>query len=305
MHEKLTHENGLGNGEAGAACEDTETIMEFSPVSVALLLLMTGLLIAAFWENLSWLVTTWGKDEFYSHGFIIPLISGYLIFRKWPRLRELPRQGAALGLVVVFFGILLHFIGTFLDIHFVSSFAFIVVVFGLVWWIFGKHIIAEVAFPLLFLFFMVPLGKLLIDQVAQPMQLFGAKLAGETARALGMQLVIEGTSLITPEYTFEVAVACSGLKSAIAMLALGALLAYLVKAPWWKRVLLFASSLPVAIVANAARIWVTTVMGRSLGAKMATGFAHEFSGMLVFLLAFLGLFGMTVLLKCTELRDDL
>ena len=152
---------------------------------------------------------------------------------------------------------------------------------------------------------MIPLGRLLIDQVAQPMQLFAAQVAGAGAQILGMPTQIDGTTLRIPDYTFEVAVACSGLKSAIAMLALGALLAYVVKDVWWKKAIIFGAALPVAMLANAARIWLTMMLGRGISEKAAEGFFHTFSGMLVFLLAFIGLFGVTNLLKCKQLRDDI
>lgn len=267
--------------------------------------ILFALVLLIFWPNLNWLVRTWAADEFYSHGFLIPVISAYLIHRKWHALSKLPRSGHGWGLLVVVLSIALHIAATFLDVNFVSTFAFIGVVSGLVWWIWGWQVFRTLAFPLSFLVFMVPLGKLLVDQVAQPMQLFGAKLAGAAAQFMGMPATIDGIKLSTPEYTFEVAIICSGLKSAIAMLALGALLAFLVKGAWWQKLVIFVSALPAAVLANAVRIWLTLVMGRSLGEKAAEGFFHTFSGTLVFLLAFLGLFGVTSLLRCRHLRDDI
>ncbi len=269
------------------------------------LAVVIALLVVAFWENLDWLVRTWSADEFYNHGFLIPLISGYLIYRKWDHLKQLPRVSFYGGILVMLASLALHLVATYLDVHFPSTFGLIGMMIGLVWWLWGWQVLKAIVFPLAFLCFMVPLGKLLVDRVAQPMQLLGAKLAGGAAQFLGMPTRIDGTTLQTPEYTFEVAVACSGLKSAIAMLALGALLAYLVKCVWWKRLVIFAASLPAAILANGIRIWLTLVMGRALGEKAAEGFVHTFSGMLVFLLAFLALFGVTSLLRCTQLRDDI
>ena len=284
---------------------DIESRGTASIATVAPPVLLFILALAVFWPNLVWLVQTWTADEFYNHGFLIPLISGYLVYRKWHRLGSLPRTGHGWGVALIVASVCLHLVATYLDVNFVSTFALIGVLAGLVWWLWGWQVFDEVAFPFGFLVFMVPLGKLLIDQVAQPMQVVGAKLAGGAAQFLGMPVAIDGITLSTPEYTFEVAIACSGLKSAIAMLALGALLAFLVKGAWWQRIIIFASALPVAILANAVRIWLTLIMGRSLGEKAAEGFFHTFSGALVFLLAFLGLFGVTSLLQCRQLRDDI
>ena len=150
---------------------------------------------------------------------------------------------------------------------------------------------------------MVPLGKLLIDQVSQPMQVLGAKMAGISAQMLGM-----------PRIEWRVAGdAWLHLRGRGGLLRLvrhrdaraGGVVAYLVKAPLWKRLVIFASSLPVAILANAVRIWLTVMLGTALGHEAAEGFFHTASGMIVFVLAFLGLFGVTVLLKCRRLRDDI
>lgn len=108
-----------------------------------------------------------------------------------------------------------------------------------------------------------------------------------------------------PDYTFEVAIPCSGLKSAIALTALGALYAYLLVGPLWKRWLVFAASLPVALMANGARLWLTLVLAASLGPKTAEGFFHELSGIFVFIIALAGLFGIGSLIGCSQIREDI
>lgn len=284
---------------------DTPPIPQVDVVDLLPSLAIAGLLVYLFRANLSWLFQTWRLDEYYTHGFLIPLISAYIIYRQAGSLAALPKTGHVWSVLVLVPTICLHFVATYLDVNFAISFALIGWLIGLTWLLWGWPVLTRLLFPLAFLGFMVPLGKLLIDQVSQPMQVLGAKMAGISAQILGMPLRIEGVSLETPDYTFEVAEACSGLKSAIAMLALGALLAYLVKAPTWKRLVIFASSLPVALLANAIRIWLTVMLGTALGHEAAEGFFHTASGMIVFVLAFLGLFGVTVLLKCRRLRDDI
>ncbi|HCU36483.1 MAG TPA: hypothetical protein DGT21_13840 [Armatimonadetes bacterium] len=284
---------------------ETPPIPQVDVVDLLPAVVIAGLLVYLFRANLSWLFQTWRLDEYYTHGFLIPLISAYIIYRQAGSLAALPKTGHVWSIVVLAPTICLHFAATYLDVNFAVSFALIGWLVGLTWLLWGWPVLTRLLFPLAFLGFMVPLGKLLIDQVSQPMQVLGARMAGISAQMLGMRLEIDGVSLETPDYTFEVAEACSGLKSAIAMLALGALLAYLVKAPTWKRLLIFASSLPVAILANAVRIWLTVMLGTALGHEAAEGFFHTASGMLVFVLAFLGLIGVTVLLRCRRLRDDI
>lgn len=262
-------------------------------------------LVVCFYDYLGWMLERWWKDEYYGHGFMIPLISGYLVWRQWPKLRSLPREGFGSGLWVMGAGIALHVAATFTDVNFASGFAFIVVLYGAILWLFGWPVARALAFPVAYLVFMVPLGRVLVDMFAQPMQLFSAQYGAVVARALGIPAQTEGTTIHIPNYTFEVAIACSGLKSVISMSALGTLYAYMVDAALWKRLVIVAASFPVAIAANGGRITATLILGRIFGQKAAEGFFHSFSGTLVFLLAFLGLFLVGAILQCMRMRDDI
>jgi exosortase len=202
-------------------------------------------------------------------------------------------------------GLGLHVVATFTDVNFASGFAFIVVLYGAIIWLYGWPVARAVAFPVAYLVFMVPLGRVLVDMFAQPMQLFSAQYGAVVARALGIPAQTEGTTIHIPNYTFEVAIACSGLKSVISMSALGTLYAYMVDAALWKRIVIVAASFPVAIAANGGRITATLILGRIFGQRAAEGFFHSFSGMLVFLLALLGLFLVGAILQCTRMRDDI
>lgn len=275
------------------------------PPSIWLLVAVAAGLLLAYGQLLIWMGQRWYKSEYYGHGFLIPLISAYLIYRQRERLRDLPREDFRWGLPVVAGALLLHLLATWRDVHFPSGFALVATIFGLVIWLWGWPTARAVVFPVAFLFFMVPLARLLVDQFAQPLQLLGANLAGRLAYAIGVDTIIEGTMIHTPVYTFEVAIACSGLKSSIAMAALAALLAYLVVAPLSKKTLLFLASVPIALMANTARIFVTLVLGQTLGPEAAEGFFHSVSGILVFLIGFAGLFLVGRGLGCWQFRDDI
>ena len=190
------------------------------PFTVVLLLLA---LAAAFSRHFVWLVEKGWHNEYYGHGFLIPVISAYLIYRRRAQLAALPREGFWWGLPLILLGLALHVLAVGKDVNFPQGFALVTVIFGLVVWCYGRPVARDVAFPLVFLLFMVPMGRFLVDQFAQPMQLWGARLAGGAAAFSGIPVTVEGTSMCIPDYTFEVAIACSGLKSAIALTALGAL----------------------------------------------------------------------------------
>jgi exosortase A len=269
------------------------------------LVLVIVALLATFSRHFVWLVEKGWHNEYYGHGFLIPLISAYLIFRRKEHLSTLPRTGFYWGLPLIVIGLALHIFAIATDVNFVQGFGLVIVICGLVMWLWGKPVATDLAFPLIFLMFMVPMGRLLVDKFAQPMQLYGAMIAGGAASFAGIPVHVDGTSMTIPDYSFEVAIPCSGLKSAIALTALGAVYAYLLVGPMWKRWAIFMASLPVALVANGVRLWLTLVLAASLGPKTAEGFFHELSGILVFIIALAALFGIGSLIGCSQIREDI
>ncbi len=274
-------------------------------ISSVQLFILSAAVLLVYRRYIFWMVDWWSRSEYYGHGFLIPIVTGYLIWRQREGLRELPRKEFRAGIKLIAASLLLHIAATFGDVHFLSGFALVGTIFGLVVWLGGRSWGRALAFPIAFLLFMVPLDRLLIDQLAQPLQVFSAQMGGRAVAAIGTRIAIEGTMIHTPVYTFEVAIPCSGLKSMIAMTALAALFAHLLIAPRWKKLLLFAVAVPVALLANTVRIFVTVVLGTTLGPAMAEGFFHSVSGILVFMLGLAGLFGAGRLLGCLQLREDI
>jgi len=275
-----------------------------APSPIQLITIGAALLLA-YGHYILWMVERWWGSAYYGHGFLIPIISGYLIWRLRKRLWQLPRECFNWGIVIVGGSLLVHLAASFADVHFPSGFALVGTIFGLVVWLGGRAWGRMLIFPIGFLSFMVPLGRLLVEQIAGPLQLLSAQLGGQAVAMIGGMVEIEGTLIRTPIYTFEVAIPCSGLKSTIAMTALAALFAYLVVAPRWKKLVLFACSFPVALLANTARIFVTVILGTTVGPAAAEGFFHSVSGIIVFLFGLGGLFVVGRILGCLQLREDI
>ena len=267
--------------------------------------LLTVAVAGAFHETLAWLGQQWWKDEYYGHGLLLPLVSAYLIYHGRARLAQLPRRGDRRGLAVAAAALLLHVAALNFGVHFVSGFALVATLWGLSLWLWGPEVARALLFPTAFLLFSVPLSRPLVEKLALPMQLFSAKGAGMVAQSLIGDVTINGVNIVTPNYTFAVAIPCSGLKSLIAMSALGALFAYAVEGPPVRRVILFLASFPIALLANLVRIFATVVLGNTIGTAAAEGFFHTLSGAFVFLLALGGLFALGGALGCHRLRDDI
>ena len=122
---------------------------------------------------------------------------------------------------------------------------------------------------------------------------------------MGLPVKQIGTTVVMPDYTFEVAIPCSGLKSSIAMTALAALLAFVFEGALWARWVIFATAIPIALVANGFRIILTLVLARSIGPGAAEGFSHTLAGLVVFAIALGGLLTVARSVGCKALRADI
>ncbi len=291
--------------QAAPSPDDGQTPPPFrilNPLSIA----VAVLLVVAFAPYLDWMGRIWMKSPYYGHGPIIPLLSGWIIYtRRHDFFAAREEGGNFWGVPVVLLGLGMHAWAIFRDVNFPQGFAMIGVIAGLALLLWGWERAKILSFPIAFLCFMVPIGRLLVTKLSNPMQIGAAAIAARVPILLGVPTQVHGTTISIPDYTFEVAQACSGLKSIIAMTALAALFAYLVVAPMYKRLILLAASVPVALAANSCRIALTLLLGRSFGPAAAEGFFHSLSGIMVFLLGLTGLFLVSKALKCDSMREDI
>jgi len=265
---------------------------------------LLGLLAFVFGPTWAWAVGIWRESEYYGHGFLIIPVSGYLAWRL-ARRRPMPGGSNWPGLLLTGFGLVLHLGGRLLDVWFPSGFGFVVALGGLVWWLWGAKTARHFWFPIVYLAFAVPLERILVLQLAQPLQLGSTAAAAVVLKSAGLPIEHEGTTLRVPDYTFEVGVPCSGLKTAIAMTALSALVGYLMTGVWWARLGIFFAGVPLALVANALRIVVVLVLASTVSPAVAEGFFHTASGLLVFALGVGGMLLVARFLGCRAIRSDI
>ncbi len=264
---------------------------------VALLGLLYGPIFA-------WMFERWLHDPFYGHAIAVPVVSAFLLWRKRSLLKQNAAAGSMLGLAAIVAGVVLDIAGRALQIHFVEALSFVPLLWGIIAWMWGWQVGATAAFPVAFLTFMVPLSRMLVEFVAFPLQIASAAAAGGLLGVVGIPVFVSGVDVHVPEYTFEIDVPCSGLQSVIAMGALAALFAYVVRGKLWARVAVFGLSVPVALAANVGRIVTVLLLAMCAGRDVATGFFHGFSSVFVFILAAFGLIAVGRLLGCTTIRED-
>lgn len=242
------------------------------------------------------LVGQWASDDDYTHGFLIAPLALYFVWERRGTLRLMTPKPNLLGAVVLAFGLLILITGSVGAELFLQRASLMVVIAGLVLLVLGTAVLRELAFPLAFLVFMVPLPAVVMNAVAFPLQLFAAESATFCMQAGGIPVLREGNTIVLSNTTLEVVEACSGIRSLQALLALGAVYGYFTQKAVWKRWALLLLSIPIAIAANAIRVAGTGFLAHHIGAEAAQGFYHSFAGWIVFLVAFVLLLGAGTLL---------
>ena len=228
----------------------------------------------------------WLLDENYAYGFLIPPLALYFVWEKRERLRGLPAEGSPWGLALLALALFVFAAGTLAGVLILPRASAILLLLGGILWIGGKRWTRELWFPVLFLFLMLPIPNVILNQIAFPLQLFAAEVAEETLFLLEIPVRRMGNVIHLPHTQLEVAQACSGLRSLLALVTTGVIFAYFFGTTWPQRVLIVAVSIPIAILVNAARVAVTGVLAHRYGMEVASGFFHMLEGFGMFALAF-------------------
>ena len=291
----MTQENGRTEGTsspAGAAR---------TAVGIALL---AALVATVYGRALATLWLTWMTNPNYSHGYLIPPVAAFLIWRERRRFAESVGRGTVWGLLLVGLALLAHLMSIRAGVFMTQGYSLVLLVFGVVLYLFGGRATRTVWFGIAYLVFMLPMPPFLMNVVSFQLKVFAARVGSGIAAKMGIPLVRSGMTIHMPAGSLRIADPCSGLRSLIALVALGALFAYLTKGPLWKRIVLFASALPLAVIANVIRIGVLCAVANVWGVDAALGFFHDFSGVLLFLIAFAGLAVVRKLLRFSEPEED-
>ena len=254
------------------------------------LITLAVLTIIAYIPTFIWMFNRWNsKDSYYSHGFLVPFVSIFLVWLMKERLAETKIEPSNLGWFFFSSGILIHSISALWRIYFSSGFSLILVIVGLILLFFGKKFLKQLLFPIGFLLFMIPLPLVAVANISFKLKIFAAKVSTVVINKLGIPAIRDGSVIKTAHSYIVVEDPCSGIRSLIALFALGALMAYFSNVSRTKKAILFLASVPIAVGSNAIRIVALSLVSEMYGSKIATGIFHDIMGMLVFVFAFLGL----------------
>jgi len=263
--------------------------------------LLVTVLLALYAPVLVHLVRQWWTDPDYSHGFLVPLLSAYLIWQRRDKLAEVARKPSNWGLLVVLGSLGLLFLGSLGAELFLTRISIIGTICGLIAYFSGWKLLRAMAFPLAFLLFAVPIPVIIYNEIVFPLQFLASRFATSCLETLNLfPIMREGNVLIMPGMRLEVVEACSGIRSLMSLLALAAGYGYLAEKSIAVRWFLFLAMVPLAIVSNGTRVMITALMTNYIGPKAAEGFMHEFSGWVIFVVAtalFLGLHSLTIFVR--------
>ena len=253
----------------------------------AVLIGLVGILYAGV---LKILVGQWWNEPDYGHGFLVPLFSGYVVWRQREKLFKIESKPANFGLLVMVGAVLLLLVGSLGAELFTSRVSLLVLLAGIILFLAGWQVLRAVSFPLAFLLLMIPIPVIIYNQITFPLQLIASRFATFWLEVVQVPVLREGNVLILPNYSLEVVEACSGIRSLMTLITLAVAYGYLVEPRRWVRYSLVILMIPIAIVSNAIRIMGTGVLTYRFGPKAAEGFFHEFSGWVIFLAALILMF---------------
>ncbi len=243
-------------------------------------------LLAWIYHGILWrLVEQWWGDPDFSHGFLVPFFSGLVVWQNRKRLAEIVWAPSWSGLVIVAGSLLTLIVGVLGAELFLARSSLILLLAGLTILFLGWTSFRAVLFPWACLFLMLPIPKIIYNQITLPLQFLASRLAGGMLALLGVPVLREGNIIHLPAMDLEVVEACSGIRSLLSLAALAVIYGYFLERRTWVRVVLVVAAVPIAVAANGMRIMGTGLMAQYWSPDKAEGFLHMFAGWVIFLLS--------------------
>jgi exosortase len=264
-------------------------------------LLVAGLLaasVAVCLPGLEQLAIIWDSTDYYGHGYLVPAAAGWVL---WTRradvataLREPP---PALGFVPMLLAASFELLMVAGDLGFLAGIAVPVVLLAGAYAIAGMTLVRVVWLPALLLALMVPPPRFLTYQLLAHLKLFVTSTATEILQLAGYTVTAQGNRLLLPDHELFVADACSGLTSIVTLLPLACIIAYFLSRGVWRRAVIVASLVPLAIGGNLFRVVVTTMLVESRGIEFTQGLLHESFGVATYAIGTVALVGIARVLR--------
>jgi exosortase len=235
----------------------------------------------SYWPTLGELADRWAHDPQYSHGYLVPLFSLYLIWRKRRELAKFSAQSSWWGVGFIVFGMAIRLAGAYIFLPWLDAVSLIPTLTGLCL-LFGSWPALRCCWPAIaFLAFMLPLPHRFQTALAQPLQQIATLASVYLLETCGLPAVSRGNIILINDTRIMVVEACNGLSMLVTFVALSAAVALLIRRGWIERIVILGSAIPIALVANILRITVSALLTETAGAQTAGVFFHDLAGWLM------------------------
>lgn len=258
------------------------------PMPWVLIAWFLGLLILLFFPVLKVMVKEWASNEDMGHAFFVPVVAGYIVWQGREKLLSQPVKPFWPAIFLVIWGFCQMLLGFLGADYFIARTAFLIALVGVIWTLAGTAALRALAFPLFLLLFMIRIPLFVYQQLTLPLQTFASQAATWSLQLLGIPVLRDGNILELPSQRLEVIEACSGIRSLLSLSFLSLAYAHFFDHRNWMKIVLFAATIPIAIVANASRVTLTGIFSE-YRKDWAEGVYHSFEGWMIFMVALAGL----------------
>lgn len=279
-------------GDGGHALPAKSSQLPLSGSQIGLICAALGVAIGwAYWPVFVEVSRSWSSDPQYSHGYLVPLFSAFLLWRNRGDGLTAESKPSWWGLPVLLVGLGLYLTGAYLFFDWFQAISLIPVLAGAVLLIGGWPMLRKTAWPIAFLMFMFPLPHSVSTMLSQPLQRIATLVSTYFLQTVGLPAISEGNVIIINEARIGVVEACNGLGMMLLFFAIATGVAILVDRPLWQKAVLVLSAIPIAVIANIARIAVTGLLTGVVGQEWVDWLFHDVAGwfMMPLALALLGL----------------
>jgi exosortase len=243
-------------------------------------------LLWSYWPTVVPLFKDWRQSQDYSVGQLVPLVVFYLIWHERATLRVCRIAPCWWGLALILLAQIGRTYGLVFLYESAERYSLVLTIAGLVLLIGGRELFRKTAWILAFLLLMVPLPGRVHNMIGGPLQTMAAAGSVFVLELAGVTVLREGNVImLNDKIPVAVAEGCSGLRMLTAFILVAATFAYLVNRPRWQKVVLLASSIPVAIFCNIVRSSTTCALYILASSQTAERFFHDFAGLTMMPLA--------------------
>ncbi len=274
------------------------SLRSLPPATLAAHTLTAIAFVVLFAKPAQLLLDAWWNDPNSGHGLLLAPLSVWLAFKAGMRADAQPQR--ALGVAMLVIAVVFRYAADLAAELFVMRCSMMLALGGLVVWYAGARQLLHWWLPFTLVTLSIPIPEVILNSVALPLQFVASDIGAALLRWRHIPVRLSGNVIQIPGQSLFVAEACSGLRSLTALLSLGVLLGALFLRKWPTRVLLIALAIPIAILVNGLRVFLTGFLVLFVSPKMGEGFMHTSEGMVMFGGAFLVTSLVTWLLSGAE-----